>query len=368
MKKQRIVFIIHALYSGGAQRVVVNLLNNISRDKFDIHLIVLKAEGIMLSDIASDVTIHDLNNPSLSRAFFKLLKKIYALKPDIVFSGIGHINALLSPFIPILNRMISHNLYWIARETSVASLYIKQDSNSRLYMFLYHHFYKNFHQIICQSNYMRDDLIKFFNLPKEKMVVINNPVDIDKIERLSIEKISREFNPKTINLVAVGGLSEVKRFDLLLETFAHLGDRYTLTIIGKGEKEKELRALSRELSIDKTVFFEGQQSNPYSYMKKADILVLTSALEGFPNVLLEANSCGTPVVAFNAPGGIGEIVVEGFNGHLVPPQNIEKLVATILSFDNLRFDKEKIKAHVRENYALNIIIQKYEEVLLRCMK
>ncbi len=368
MKRQRIVFIIHALYSGGAQRVIVNLLNNIARDKFDIHLIVLKAEGVMLGDIASDVTIHDLNNPSVSRVFFKLLKRLYTLKPDIVFSGIGHINALLSPFIPLFNRLISHDIYWVARETSVASLYIKQDSNSKLYMFLYRTFYKNFNQIICQSNYMKEDLVSVFNLPKEKMMVINNPVDTDKIERLSLEKTAREFNPKTINIVAVGGLSDVKRFDLLLEAFAALGDRYSLTIIGKGIKEQELRALSQKLDIEKRVFFEGQQSNPYSYMKQADMLVLTSDLEGFPNVLLEANSCGTPVIAFNAPGGIGEIVIEGFTGHLVPPKDVEKMVDTILSFDALSFDKEKIKAHVREKYALDAIIQKYEEVLLQCMK
>ena len=368
MKRERIVFIIHALYSGGAQKVVVNLLNNISRDKFDIHLIVLKAEGIMLGDIASDVTIHDLNNPSISRAFFKLLKRIYTLKPDIVFSGIGHINALLSPFIPILNRVVSHDIYWVARETSVASLYIAHDSNSRLYMFLYRNFYKNFNQVISQSNYMRDDLIKSFNLPKEKMVVINNPVDIDKIKRLSMEKIGREFNPKTTNIVAVGALREEKRFDLLLRTFAKLGDGYTLTIVGEGEKEQELKELSSQLNIEKSIFFEGQQSNPYSYMKRADVLMLTSIFEGFPNVLLEANSCGTPIIAFNAPGGIAEIVIEGFNGYLVPPQDIKKLLLTTLSFKSSSFNKEEIEAHIREKYALSIIIQKYEKVLLQCMK
>ncbi|MCK5854343.1 MAG: glycosyltransferase [Sulfurovaceae bacterium] len=368
MKKQRIVFIIHALYSGGAQRVVVNLVNNLNRDKFDIHLIVLKAEGIMLGDIASDVTIHDLNNPSISRVFFKFLKKIYSLKPHIVFSGIGHINGLLSPFIPILNRLIPHNVYWVARETSIASLYIQHDSNSHLYQFLYRKFYKNFNQVICQSSYMRDDLIKAFNLPKEKMVVINNPVDIDKIERLSMEKMSREFNPDVTNILAVGALREEKRFDLLLEAFALLGDNYSLTIVGEGEKEQELKALSSELNIEKSVFFEGQQSNPYNYMKNADVLVLTSAFEGFPNVLLESNSCGTSVIAFNAPGGIAEIVQEGFNGHLVPFGSVEKMARTILSFNKKIFNETKIKEHIKNKYALNSIIEKYEKVLLRCMK
>lgn len=368
MKKKRIVFIIHALYSGGAQRVVVNLLNSINRDKFEVHLIVLKAEGIMLSDIQLDVTIHDLGNPSIKKVFFKFLKKIYSLKPHIVFSGIGHINGLLSPFIPILSRLIPHHVEWIARETSVASLYIQHDSNSKLYRFLYRHFYKNFNQIICQSSYMREDLIKVFNLPKEKMVVINNPVNIDKIERLSLEKMRKEFDSNTINIVAVGALREEKRFDLLLEVFALLGENYNLTIVGEGKKEQELKALSSQLNIEQLVSFEGQQSNPYSYMKNADILVLTSAFEGFPNVLLEANSCGTPVIAFNAPGGIAEIVLNGFNGYLVPHLSVKKMATTILSFEKNSFDEAKIKDYIREKYALNTIIQKYEEVLLRCTK
>ena len=368
MKKQRIVFIIHALYSGGAQRVVVNLLNSISRDKFEIHLIVLKAEGIMLGDIASDVTIHDLNNPSISRVFLKFLKKIYSLKPHIVFSGIGHINGLLSPFIPLFNRLIPNDVHWVARETSVASLYIQHDNNSRLYEFLYRRFYKNFNQIICQSSYMKKDLIEAFNLSIEKMVVINNPVDINKIEHLSVQKMSREFNSNSINILAVGALREEKRFDLLLEAFALLGKNYSLTIVGEGEKEQELKEFSSQLKIEKLVYFEGQQSNPYNYMKNADILVLTSAFEGFPNVLLEANSCGTPVIAFNAPGGIAEIVKEGFNGYLVPPKSVDKMASTILSFEKNSFDGDKIKEHIKDKYALNIIIKKYEEVLLRCTK
>ena len=369
MRRERILFIIHALYSGGAQRVIVNLLNNIDREKFDIHLIVLKAEGIMLSDIKSDVTIHDLGNPSIKRVFVKFLKRIYSIKPDIVFSGIGHINGLLSPFIPILSRLIPHKVRWIARETSIASLYIQHDNNSGLYQFLYRNFYKNFNQIICQSRYMRDDLSNSFNLSKDKMVVINNPVDIKKIERLSIEKIgSREkkFNANKINLIAVGALREEKRFDLLLEAFAYLGDSYRLTIVGEGEKEAELKQLSLDLGISSQVSFEGQQSNPYNYMKSADVLVLSSAFEGFPNVLLEANACGIPVIAFNAPGGIGEIVIEGFNGYLVTPNSVVELSSTILSFEKTSFDGEKIKEYIKEKYALNTIIKKYEEVLLRC--
>lgn len=216
---------------------------------------------------------------------------------------------------------------------------------------------------------MKQDLIKSFNITKEKMVVINNPIDIVKVERLSFEKMRKDFDVNNINILAVGALRKEKRFDLLLETFARLDkNRYRLTIVGDGEMYSSLRELSLELGIEDEVSFTGQQANPYNYMKNADILVLTSAYEGFPNVLLEANSCGTPVLAFNAPGGVSEIVKEGLNGYLVSYLDVNAMASTILSFDAKRFDEEKIKSNVRENYALDVIIKKYEEVLLRCTK
>lgn len=363
MEKKRIVFIIHKLDIGGAERIIVSLLNNISREKFDIHLIVFQAKGAFMADVKSDVTIHDLKSSSAKAGLFALVKKLYRLSPDRVFSGIGYVNSLLSFFIPFLNLITSKKIVWIARETNVVSIINKKEKFTAMIDWLYRNTYKNFDLIVCQSSYMRDDLLNNYHMPTEKMVIINNPVDIEKIERLSREPLSYTFNKEKINLLAVGALRTQKRFDLLLETVSQLDEQYHLTIVGGGVEEERLKALSKALNLESKVSFEGHQTNPYTYMRHADFMVLSSEYEGFPNVLLEANSLGLPIVAFACPGGTAEIIEKGLNGYLVPCQDIEALTKTIQSFSRDNFDSETIKLHTTQNYNLDYIIQKYEKVL-----
>ncbi len=364
MKKRRIVFVIHALNIGGAERTIVNLLKHISRDRYDIHLVVFRATGAFMKEIPLDITLHDLGVSSAKRGMIPLVRQLYRLKPDILFSGIGYLNALLSLLIPLINLTIKKPIHWIARETSIVSIIIQNERFTKLFAWLYRHSYKNFDTIICQSHYMREDLSKNYAIPQEKMVIINNPVDIDRIEQLSQMPIEHHFDPQKINLLAVGALRGVKRFDQLLKAFSSLDDRYRLTIVGGGSKEAELKAYAVELKIEQSVCFVGHQSNPYAYMHGADLLLLTSEYEGFPNVLLEANSCGIPVMAFDCPGGVSEIVQEGINGELIPCQDIEALTKRIASFDKSHYPPERLHAYVAQNYRMDKIIKAYEAVLV----
>ena len=363
MKKSRIVFVIHALNIGGAERIMVTLLNHISRDKYDIHLVIFRATGAFLTDLPSDIVLHDLGVSSAKKGIFPLIQKLYQLKPDIVFSGIGYLNALLSLFIPWINRFMPKPIHWIARETSIVSIIIKKERFTTLFEWLYRHTYHNFDTIVCQSNYMKQDLFDTYGIPKTKMVVIHNPVDSERIKRLSMLPLSSSFDPNKINLIAVGALREVKRFDQLLEAFATLDDRYVLTIVGGGVKEASLKAYARELKIEQAVSFVGHQSNPYAYMHKADLLILTSEYEGFPNVLLEANSCGLPVLAFACPGGVSEIIEEGINGHLIPCQDIPALVEAIFAFEKGIYSPSLLQTHITQHYGIDKIIDQYEAIL-----
>ena len=362
-KKQKIVFVIHELKLGGAERVIVSLMNHISREKYTIHLIVFKDIGELFDEVRKDVTIHSLKSSSVKKGILSLIGKIYHIQPDIVFSGIGFLNAMLSFFIPLLNLISRSKIYWIARETSIVSL--RKEKYPNLIPWLYRNSYKNFDRIICQSEYMREDLLKNYDIPSHKVTVINNPVDTDKIKQRALEPLAYSFPKNKINIVAVGSLRYVKRFDLLLEAFALLGDGYTLTIVGKGEEILTLKAQSIRLGIDGAVNFVGQQSNPYGYMKRADVLVLTSEFEGFPNVLLEANSCGTPVIAFDCPGGTRDIIKEGLNGILVPCKDIKALAQAIKSYKKFNFDTEAICSYISSHYGLSEIIKKYEKLFDR---
>ena len=363
MEKKRIAFVIHDLGVGGAERIISNLSNNICRDRFEVHLIAFNAQGLYMKDIKPDVVVHDLKVSSVKKGLFSLMKKICQLQPDRVFSGMGYLNSLLSFFIPFLNLIASHKIYWIARETNIASIINKREPFSGIINWLYRHTYRNFDTIICQSCYMQQDLIKNYGMPKEKMVIINNPVNSEYIEKMSKEPLNYPFESTYINLLAVGVLRKQKRFDLLLEVLAQLEDRYRLTIVGGGVEDRALKELAKRLGISDRVAFVGHQDNPYPFMRQADLMVLSSEYEGFPNVLLEANVCGLPVIAFKCPGGTDEIIKESLNGYLVPCMDTDVLLHQIQQFDKKQFSNESIRQYIKERYGLSVIMNQYEKVL-----
>jgi len=362
MKKIDILFIMPKLNRGGAEGVIVNILNSLNRDEFRVGLLLFQREGDLISNIKSDVDIYQLNSQKVSIGIFKALKEIYKLRPDIVFSGISNLNIYLSAFIPILRLMVP-NIKFVARQPSILSLNNRQEKAPRIYEILHKSIYKNYDLVICQSSYMQQDLISNYNFPKRKTTTINNPVDIRRVCRGALEKIEYPFSKGYINLIAVGNLRYEKRFDLLLKTFSLLDNRYRLTIIGDGVKREELIELAKELNIDKKVKFLGYKNNPYPYIKKSDLFILTSEYEGFPNVVLEANLLGVFVVGFKSIGGVTEIIDNKNSGLLVRFGDIESLFNAIKQIDISKIDKKTITKTAIRRFSLSKIIKIYEKNL-----
>jgi glycosyltransferase involved in cell wall biosynthesis len=356
IKSKILVGVIHQLKMGGAERMMVNILNHFAKEGEEVHLIIFKNIGSLKELLDSTIVIHDLDASSVKQSIPKCLLELYRLKPDTVFSGIGHVNIALSSFIPMM-RMVLPNTRWVSRETNIVSMENKKSKYPKLIEWLYRNVYKNYDVIVAQSEDMRDDLALNYTSAASKAIVINNPIDIDKVESLS-----NEFEFKKINLVNIGILRKTKRHDLMLRTLAKLPSNYTLYLIGDGPEEERLKALVKELDIADRVTFEGHKTNPYPYMKKADLFLLTSAHEGFPNVLLEANALGLPVIAFACPGGITEIVQEGRNGFSVTNGDINEMVATIKKASKYEFNKEEIVKATRERYAHDVILEKYRKI------
>jgi len=363
MRKRRIVFVMHALHSGGAERIVVSLANHIDRQKYEVHLILLHASGAFLQDLASDIVLHDLKINSATKGLIPLVRQLIRLEPDVIFGGIGYLNALLSVSIPWVNRRVKKPIKWVARETSIVSLIIKKERFTPVFEWLYRHSYRNFNQIICQSEYMKHDLKTNYALPDHKMVVIHNPVDTEKIDAMVLEPLAYRFDPHKINLLAVGAFRPVKQFDKLLEVLVALDNRFHLTLVGDGAERTALEAKSTALGIPDRVSFVGYQANPYAYMKQADLLLLSSEYEGFPNVVLEANYCGLPVIGFDAPGGIGEIVQEGVNGQLVALNDVVGMIEAIKRFSKADYDPKRLQKMILERYGMRRILTSYEAVI-----
>ena len=362
VKPKKLVGLIHTLGVGGAQRMMVNILNYFVKEGFEVHLILFNTTGILQNNLSSEVIVHELAMPSVKSGMYKCLKKIYTIKPDITFSGIGHLNLALAPFVPFL-KVLLPKTRWIARETCVVSVHNKASKYPKLFDWLYKKVYKNYDNIIAQSEDMKEDLENNY-FQSEKTLVINNPVDYQKINKLAIEESKFYFDKSKINLLSVAMLREEKRHDLMLEVLTYLPKEYHLTIVGSGEKEKSLWALVKQLNIETRVTFAGQELNPYPYMKNADLFITTAEREGFPNVLLEANSLGLPIVAFACLGGITEIISEGDNGFYVPLYECVLMAKKIEEVSSYSFNKKKIIENTIDKYSQENILNKYKNIFL----
>lgn len=363
-RKIRIFILVPNLEGGGSERVVSQIVNNIDRSKFTPTLVLAQKKGVYLKEIAKDVCIINLNKTRVRYIGLALIKLFRKEKPDIVLSTLGHLNLLIALIKPILPS----KTVFIARESNTISERNKEENFPFLFNLLFRTVYKRYDRIICQCNFMKNDLIKNFGIPSEKLFVINNPVNIDEILNKSLVK-KEILPPEVNNIVFIGRLSKQKRVDLLLKAFSIIKNTNShLYIIGKGELREQLENIAIEEGIKDKITFLGERNNPFSLLAQANCLALTSAYEGFPNVVLEAHALGIPVVAFQSPGGIAEIIYENENGFLIPFGDIQAFSNGLLKAATHPFQPKVIQAHTRERYALPEIIAQYEEVLLNAIK
>jgi len=363
MSKQTILFVMHELELGGAERVVSNLVNNLDREKFNVHLCLFKKKGILLKGLREDIQLHDLKASRVMSSGHKLFGLILQLKPDVVFSSITHVNLLIGMFIPFL-RIVNRDIRFITREVNIPSIRAKYMKKSKTMDRLYRYVIGNFDAIVAQSEYMCRDLSVSYQLDMQKIKIINNPLDTEMIID-SLEKGQDRVcfgGTNTINLLAVGNFRIQKGFDLLIRVLPYLDERFHLYIIGDGGERANIEKAIIDLGVADRVTLLGFQNNPYIYMQQADLFLLSSRYEGFPNVVLEANQCGTFVVAFQVPGVDQEIIQEGINGCLIEFKNSKAFADAIMNHAVSK-DPKEIR-ETTQKYRVEKIVKDYERLFM----
>lgn len=363
---KKVFFLCDSAAGGGAERVLTYLVNNVDRKNFSpsLFLLINPAKGYT---IAPDVPVKFLAQEMSSPLMDYLLLVVgyiaslpYLLKPGKLIEQAGYFKDVLKQLVSGI-RGLGRQLKQDAPDVMIVFLQnsivvtllacmiyrvnvpvccsdrilLSQELNRRRFprfnVRLLRFLFRRAAGFIAVSEEARQDLIINFQVPADRVRTIYNGLDLGEISAKSGEPLN-EFEQQLIvpgycHFVAVGRLSEQKHFSLLIKAFRKVRDEVPcrLLILGEGEQRTELEELVRQLNLNEDVVLMGWRENPFRIMRAADIFVLSSLYEGFPNVLLEAMAVGLPVISTKCPSGPAELLEEGEFGVLVPPDNVYAL-------------------------------------------
>jgi GalNAc-alpha-(1->4)-GalNAc-alpha-(1->3)-diNAcBac-PP-undecaprenol alpha-1,4-N-acetyl-D-galactosaminyltransferase len=211
---------------------------------------------------------------------------------------------------------------------------------------------------------------------KGSTAAIPNPIpylENNVLDNASISDVIGASEPAP-TVIAMGRFSLQKGFDMLIKAFAEAikcNPMWRLVILGNGVERKRLIQLTNSLHIAEKVFLPGIIKNPVPLISQADIFVMSSRYEGFPNALMEAMACGRPVISFDCPSGPHEIIRDGVDGVLVPPEDIDALASAIgrlMSDEKERRRLASRAVEVSKRFGLEKVMGMWEAVLDQVLK
>jgi glycosyltransferase involved in cell wall biosynthesis len=354
--KKKLVFVLPSLVAGGAERVMSFIADNISKDNFEVTLWIAGYEK-NTKYIVDNASVVYFNKPRVLKAIPDFYMALKNNKPDIVISSIAHLNitmAILSIFFP--------KTKFIGREASVLSVkkeFSKKRNSIRLPSLL-KLAYRYLDLIICQSRDMYDDMHSNFNIPAHKMRIINNPIT-DNF------KLKEDRKNQIVSFITVASLKEQKGHERIIRSISKLKIPYTYTIVGDGSEKKKLFELIDNLGITDNVTHIPYTKDVAKHLAESDFFLQGSYVEGFPNCLIESCSVGVPIIAYNAPGGLNEIIIEGLNGYI--SQNDKDFLNNITkATQNASWNPEKIRDSVHVKFNKEKILEEYEQLFIDILK
>jgi glycosyltransferase involved in cell wall biosynthesis len=375
--KTRVCLILAAPLPGGTEKLVINVANNLNRDEFLVTLICFHLIGEFVPLISSDVTVIDLKmnlkqrNPfiHLHRAF-QLAGHLKALKIDLVFSSGYYVNFICC-FLKLF-KMLQMPL--IIRETSLWITRFKKALGDRLLLFIFKRFYPVADFFLTPSQAVLDDFKNTLNMPAEKCGVIQNFIDTKLIDRSLQFHIAENLPVKKRPVIlSIGRLEEVKGYECALRAVKEVTKEVPCDywIAGKGPLMKDLQNLAEKLGMAQNVFFLGFQENPYQLLKQADLFLMTSTAEGFPNSVLEAMYFQVPCVVTKFNDSIDQMLENGRAGIVVnsrEPDVIGKAIKNVLLSPELSQEISSQASQKVQQYKSDVVIKLYEQLFRSIIK
>ena len=321
MQKKKVAILINALEVAGAEKVVAQIINSFYKE-FDIHLILLN-HTIEFELPVNDITIKTIDHSNLekrksARDIVKIPLLAYRLKKYLVQHDIGICFSALnrSNYINCFLRILGwKGTILISERSHTSSAYNPHTIAGKTGRFLVRKLYPFANVIVPNSAGIQHDLTEHFKLHNPFMV-INNPINIARQQKDTAEVVE-DFPFDSFTFSHVARIEKGKNHELVLAAVQKIKHRnFKVLLIGQGPREEAIKILAHQMGIQDKIVFLGYRRNVVKYVAKSQCHLLTSDSEGFPNALLEALACGTPVISTDCLTGPRELLAGKFVANL----------------------------------------------------
>ena len=326
----RVALFVPSLRAGGAEKVTVRLANAMSTLGIQVDLIV-SSSGPLHGELVGRVNLVNLGTGRVLTSLPKLVRYLKTQTPDAILSTMMHGNliALWAYKLAGVGGPI------VVREVTTVS--VCQASSGSLkqksLILLARRFYRWSDAVVAPSHGVFEDLLRLKLAAANKLHVIYNPVVDASLFSRAREPVDHPWfqNKRCAIIIAVGRLVAAKDYTTLVQAFSLVRqtENVRLVILGDGIERPRLLQLIHQLQLQEDVSLLGFVVNPYAFMSRSDVYVLSSRWEGMPNALIEALALGVPAVSTNCPSGPREILEGGRLGRLVPVGHPKHLAEAI---------------------------------------
>ncbi|MEA4907225.1 MAG: glycosyltransferase [Anaerolineaceae bacterium] len=359
-QRPTIAILLPDLRMGGAERVSLILAGGFVQAGYPVDLVLIKGAGQLLAEVPAGVRQVELGCASEYTALRPLMNYLEQRRPAVAISSLD----LASCVLLLARRLSGVDTMTTVVESSTVSIFRRSTAKKLMERLLLSALFPTANFRVGVSKNTARDLAAYIGLPAGQVKAIYNPIIHRDLPRLAAEPVEHPwFVPGQPPVVlAVGRLRPEKDYATLLRAFRLVQAQRDcrLVILGDGELRPELESLVQELGLQARVSLPGFAGNPYAYMSRAGVFVLSSSFEGLPSVLVQAMACGCPVVSTNCPSGPDEILEGGRYGHLVPVGDVEAIAAAVL--DVLDGRGKPVPAGWLQQFEIETIIEQYLEM------
>ena len=353
-----------SLAGGGAQRSTLKLARGLADRGYEMDLVVAQARGPFLSELPDNVRLVDLMASRVLSSLPALVRYLRNERPHAMLAVLNYAN-VVALWARHLSG-VSVRLVVSERNTLSHSAPHSPRKRARLLPTLIRRFYPWADGIVAVSKGVADDLARTARIPRKNIRVIYNPIVTPDLPAKATAPLKDPwFEPGQIPvLLGVGRLTSQKDFPTLIQAFARVREsrQLRLVILGEGRERYALERLIAELGVEQDVRLSGFVSNPYQYMARASLFILSSRWEGLPGAVIEALFCGAPVIATDCPGGPREILADGKHGHLAPVGDVQALADAIEK--SLNGTRERPSPESWKPFEIDVVVDQYVSTLL----